>query len=93
MEDSVVSIFFVLFFCVLVFVYYRIMREDYGDKVKVSYWSRSLLRSFRERFELGDGRKLGELGSICLGNSMVWFFVWEFLSIKIWFFFYNKMIC
>ncbi|XP_004407429.1 PREDICTED: cyclin-dependent kinase 11B isoform X1 [Odobenus rosmarus divergens] len=37
--------------------HHRTMREDYGDKVKASHWSRSPLRPPRERFELTDGRK------------------------------------
>uniref|UniRef100_A0A8D1ICM8 cyclin-dependent kinase n=1 Tax=Sus scrofa TaxID=9823 RepID=A0A8D1ICM8_PIG len=37
--------------------HHRTVREDYGDKVKASHWSRSPLRPPRERFELGDGRK------------------------------------
>ncbi|XP_004407431.1 PREDICTED: cyclin-dependent kinase 11B isoform X3 [Odobenus rosmarus divergens] len=40
--------------------HHRTMREDYGDKVKASHWSRSPLRPPRERFELTDGRKPGE---------------------------------
>ncbi|XP_072464638.1 cyclin-dependent kinase 11B isoform X7 [Notamacropus eugenii] len=37
--------------------HHRTVREDYGDKVKISHWSRSPLRQQRERFEQGDGRK------------------------------------
>lgn len=86
LEDSAASTSSALFSCVPVSAHHRTMREDYGDKVKASHWSRSPLRPPRERFELGDGRKPGEPGSTCSGNSMVWFFAWEFLSIKTWFF-------
>uniref|UniRef100_A0A7N4V3Z7 cyclin-dependent kinase n=1 Tax=Sarcophilus harrisii TaxID=9305 RepID=A0A7N4V3Z7_SARHA len=41
--------------------HHRTVREDYGDKVKISHWSRSPLRQQRERFEQGDGRKPEEV--------------------------------
>lgn len=47
--------------------HHRTTREDYGDKVKASHWSRSPLRPPRERFELADGRKPGEAGGSSLG--------------------------
>lgn len=46
--------------CTPVSAHHRTMREDYGDKVKASHWSRSPPRPPRERFELGDSRKPGE---------------------------------
>nr|XP_023407611.1 cyclin-dependent kinase 11B [Loxodonta africana] len=61
--------------------HHRTMREEHGEKVKASHWSRSPLRPPRDRFELGDGRKPGEVagllqahvqGSPCTDHCSLW---------------------
>lgn len=60
--------------------HHRTMREDYGDKVKASHWSRSPLRPPRERFELTDGRKPGEGAQNLLGSACDSFLVTNSLA-------------